>query len=106
MAKPNTRPFDRQIRDLESRLTRVKNGEISALSGGEQARAFLHIGRGVRRVIRGKSTGPADRAIDRVFADAEERIGAELQAAKSGRQAVITEAAKATVAKRAESKWW
>ncbi|MEU3522022.1 hypothetical protein ABZ770_43495 [Streptomyces sp. NPDC006654] len=106
MAKPNTKPFDRQIREAESRLTRVRNGEISALSGGEQARAFLHIGRGVRRVIRGKSTAAPDRAVDRVFADAEERISAELQAARTARQAVITEAATAKVAKRAESKWW
>ncbi|MFD5223900.1 MULTISPECIES: hypothetical protein [Streptomyces] len=105
MGKPNTRQLDRQIRESESRLRRIRNGEISALSGGEQARAFLHIGRGVRRVVRGKSTAAPDRAVDRVFADAEERVAAELAAARSARQTVINEAAAATVAKKS-SGWW
>jgi len=104
--KPNTRHLDRQIRDAEAKLQRVRNGEVTALAGGEQARVFLHIGRGVRRVMRGKSTSGPDRAVDRVFVGAEERIAAELQAAKTARQAVINEAAAAKVAKRAESKWW
>ncbi|MFF7373619.1 hypothetical protein [Streptomyces tricolor] len=103
--KPNTRQFDRMIRNGEALLKRVKNGEISALSGSEQAKVLFHAGRGARRVMRGKSTAPADRAIDRVFAAAEERIGAEIDAARQARTAVIKEAATATVAKKS-SGWW
>ncbi|WP_433860105.1 hypothetical protein [Streptomyces kronopolitis] len=106
MAKPNTRQLDRLIRETESRLQRVRNGEVSALSGGEQARFAVHVSRGVAKVARHKSTSKADRAIDRVFRDAEERLSAELSAAKSARQAVITEHAAATVAKKTESRWW
>jgi len=102
---PNTRQFDRMIRDAENKLRRVRDGEISALAGGEQARVFLHIGRGVRRVTRGKSSDPADRAIDRIFAGAESRYAAELQAAQTAKQGVINEAAAAKVAKKS-SRWW
>ncbi|MFG3216070.1 hypothetical protein [Streptomyces tendae] len=106
MAKPNTRQVDRVIREAESRLQRIRNGEVSALSGGEQARFIAHVGRGCVKVVRGKSTSKADRAADRVFADAEERVSAELAAARNARQAVINEAAAAKVAKKTESRWW
>jgi hypothetical protein len=105
MAKANTRQIDRIIRDSESRLRRVRDGEITALSGGEQARLALHIGRGVAKVARGKSTSRADRAQDQVFADAEERIGAELQAAQQARAQIVSRHAADTVAKRAERRW-
>jgi hypothetical protein len=101
----NTRQLDNMIRSAESKLRRVREGEISALSGGEQARVFFHIGRGVRRVVRGKSTSPADKAIDRVFADAERRYAAELQAAEKAKQQVIDQAAADKVAKKA-SGWF
>lgn len=106
MPKANTKPFDRMIRNLEAQLRSVRNGEISALSAGEKVRAVAHIGRGVHKVARGKSTNGPDAAVDRVFAGAEERIDAELQAAKKARQQAIADAATATVAKRAESIWW
>ena len=105
MRKPNSRQFDRMIRDAENKLRRVRDGEISALAGGEQARVFLHIGRGVRRVTRGKSTSGPDRAIDQIFAGAESRYAAELQAAQNAKQAAINEAAAAKVAKKS-SGWW
>lgn len=97
------RQLDRQIRDAEGRLRRIRSGEISALSAGEQARVFLHIGQGVRRVVRGKSPAGADAAIDRVFAGAEERVAAELAAAQAARQRLVGETAAAKVAKKG---WW
>lgn len=106
MGKPNTRQLDQMIRTAEAKLQGVRNGEISALSGGEQARVFVHIGRGVRRVVRGKSTSAPDRAIDRIFAAAEQRYSAELQAAQQARAKVISDAAAAKVAKKSESRWW
>ncbi|MFB7225492.1 hypothetical protein [Streptomyces sp. NPDC056227] len=106
MGKPNTRQLDQMIRATESKLKRVRAGEISALAGGEQARVLLHVGRGARRVMRGKSTSSADRAIDRIFAAAESRYAAELQAAQTARQTVISQAAADKVAKKTESKWW
>ncbi|MGW1365046.1 hypothetical protein ACWCQP_47670 [Streptomyces chartreusis] len=106
MAKPNTRQFDQLIRTAERKLQGVRNGEISALSAGEQTKVFFHIGRGVRRVVRGKGTSGPDKAIDRIFAAAEERYGAELQAAQQARQQVITQAAADKVAKKSESRWW
>ncbi|MGW4311013.1 hypothetical protein [Streptomyces californicus] len=106
MAKPNTRQVDRLIRDTEARLKRIRNGEVSALSGSEQARFVAHVGRGCVKVVRGKSTSKADRAADAVFAGAEERVAAELQAARTARQAVINEAATAAVTRKTESRWW
>ncbi|MER7659809.1 hypothetical protein [Streptomyces albidoflavus] len=106
MAKPNTRQVDRVIRETESRLQRIRNGEVSALSGGEQARFAAHLGRGCVKVVRGKSTSKADRALERVFSDAEERVAAELAAARTARQAVINEAATAAVTRKTESRWW
>ena len=106
MGKPNTKPFDRMIATAEAKLTAVRNGEISSLNAGEQTRVFFHIGRGVRRVIRGKGTSGPDRAIDRIFEGAEERYAADVTEAKKARQKLIGDAAAARVAKRAESKWW
>lgn len=101
----NTRQFDRMIRTAEAKLNGVRNGEISSLSAGEQARVLLHAGRGARRVMRGKSTAPADKAIDRIFEGAEARYRAELQAAQTAKQGAINEAAAAKVAKKS-SGWW
>lgn len=106
MGKPNTKPFDRMIAAAENKLKRAQAGEISVLSSSEKARFALHTGRGVRRVVRGKSTSDVDRLADRVFEEAAERYAAELLAAQNARQAVINEAAAAKVAKRAESKFW
>lgn len=101
----NTRQFDNMIKAAQSKLERVRNGEISALSGGEQVRVAFHIGRGVRRVVRGKSTSPADRAIDGIFADAERRYAAEVAAAEKAKQQVIDQAAADKVAKKS-SGWF
>jgi len=101
----NTRALDRQIRDAEQRLKRIRSGELSALSASEQARAYLHIGRSVRRVVRGKSTTSTEAALARVFADAEERVAAELTAAQAARQRLVAEAAAARIEKKT-SGWW
>ncbi|OYP09981.1 hypothetical protein CFC35_41945 [Streptomyces sp. FBKL.4005] len=105
MGKPNTARIDRVIRETESKLRRVRDGEISALSAGEQTRVALHLGRGAVKVVRGKSPSAADRAVDRILAEAEGRLEAELSAAKSARQALVTEAAAASVEKKT-SRWW
>lgn len=106
MSKPNTRQLDRLIQTAEAKLQGVRNGEISSLSAGEQARVFVHIGRGVRRVVRGKSTSAPDRAIDRIFQTAEQRYASELQAAQQAKAQVISQHAGAKVAKKTESRWW
>lgn len=106
MGKPNTKVWDRMIRDLETKLTAVRNQELWALTSGEKARVVGNGVRGARRVMKGKSTTPADKAIDRIFEGAEERYASELTEAKKARQKVISEHAATSVAKRAESKWW
>ncbi|MFF4709740.1 hypothetical protein [Streptomyces sp. NPDC001297] len=106
MAKANTRAIDRLIQTTERRLQGVRSGEISSLAAGEQARVFLHAGRGARRVMRGKSAHGPERAADRVFEQAEERLAAELAAAKRERQRIVSEAAAATVEKKTSGGWW
>lgn len=104
--KPNTKVWDRMIKHLEVKLTAVRNQELWPLTAGEKARLAGNGYRGARRVMKGKDPARAERAIDAIFAGAEERYASELTEAKKARQKVIGDAAAVRVAKRAESKWW
>ncbi|MFJ3481665.1 hypothetical protein [Streptomyces microflavus] len=90
----------------EARLKAIRSGDMSGLTAGEQARVVFHTGRGCVKVVRGKSTSKADRAVERIFKDAEERVAAEHAAEEALRKKKITDKAMAKAKKRAESKWW
>jgi hypothetical protein len=76
------------------------------LTAGEKARLAVHIGRGVSKVVRGKSTNAADRAADRVLSDAEERLKAEYDALESARKKTIRDKATAKAEKGSGFSWW
>ncbi|MEU2358846.1 hypothetical protein ABZ599_38825 [Streptomyces misionensis] len=101
----NTRKLDRIISDTEAKLRSLALGETTFLSAGEKARFAAHIARGGYQVTRGKSPGRADRAIDSLFEEAQQRLTAELSAARAARQQVIADAAAASVAKRSSGRW-
>ncbi|MFJ6394039.1 hypothetical protein ACIQJT_41425 [Streptomyces sp. NPDC091972] len=105
MGKPNTKVYDRIIRDAERKLEAVRNEEFWPLTGSEKARLVSNGFRGGRRVMKGKSPAPADRAIAAIFRGAEERYAAEIVQAQKAREQVIGEAAAARVAKKS-SGWW
>ncbi|MDX2695933.1 hypothetical protein [Streptomyces ipomoeae] len=105
MGKPNTRAVDQLIRTAEAKLTAARNQELWPLTSGEKARVVGNGVRGARRVMKGKSTTPADKAIDRIFEGAVERFAAELQAAQQARAQIISQHAAAKVEKKT-SGWW
>ena len=79
------------------KLEAIRKGELWPLTAGEMARIALHTGRGATKVVRGKSTDRADKAADRVLADAEERLKAEYDVLESARKAQIREKAQKKV---------
>jgi RNA polymerase-interacting CarD/CdnL/TRCF family regulator len=90
----------------DRRLTAVRNREQWPLTAGERARLNAHLVRGGVKVARGKSPAAAERAMDAVWAEAEERIAAEIAAAEKVRQEQIRAKAEAKAKRRAESIWW
>ncbi|QLJ06678.1 hypothetical protein HZZ00_37235 (plasmid) [Streptomyces sp. NEAU-sy36] len=102
----NTRKLDRIISDTETKLRSLGNGETTFLNAGEKARFAAHVARGGYQVTRGKSPAGADRAIDKLFEEAQQRLTAELSAARAARQQAIAQAAADKVAEKSESRWW
>ncbi len=96
----NTRKLDRIIADIETKLASVNRGETTYLTGSEKTAFAAHLVRGGVQVVRSKSHGNADRAMDRILEGAQQRLTSELSAARAARQQVIAEAASASVAKR------
>ncbi|MER7498329.1 hypothetical protein ABT033_37790 [Streptomyces pharetrae] len=95
-----------KVDQARRRLEAVRKGELWPLTAGEKARLAVHIGRGVSKVVRGKSTNAADSAADRVLSDAEERLKAEYDALESARKKTIRDKATAKAEKGSGFSWW
>ncbi|MFD7186293.1 hypothetical protein ACFV90_40820 [Streptomyces sp. NPDC059904] len=106
MSKPNTRQYDRIIRDATSNLQGVRRRKTWALTAGEQAKLAAYGTFMFAKATRLKSSPMADRGMAGVWSQAEQRLQAEIAAAERAKQAVISQAADAKLAKRAESRWW
>ncbi|MEV8340505.1 hypothetical protein [Streptomyces niveus] len=105
MSKANTHRLDREIQLTERKLEAVRRGEMWPLTASERRRVMTTLVGGSYRVVRGKSTGRAERQEEQIALAVETRLIAELTALQSERQRLITEAAQATAAKKS-SGWW
>lgn len=97
--------LERIIRTIANQLASVQQRELGHLSGSERRAIVRHTAVAGLQVGRGKSHGRADARAEQVWADAESRLRAELQAAKSLLQRQTGENATARVNKRAKG-WW
>ncbi|WP_438297727.1 hypothetical protein [Streptomyces sp. HUAS TT7] len=98
--------INRIIRTTENKLASVQRRELGHLTGAERRAILRHTTVGAIQVGRGKGHGRADSRAERIWGEAETRLRAELQAARSLLQQQTTQAATAKVTKRAESRWW
>ncbi|MGW3145850.1 hypothetical protein ACWDG1_14445 [Streptomyces sp. NPDC001177] len=105
MGKPNTRRLDREIQKTERMLEAVQNEEMWPLNSAERRKAVGALAGGSYRVVRGKSAGRAERALENVWNAAQIRLTAELTALRTERQRIVNEHATAEAAKKS-SKWW
>ncbi|MFF5914297.1 hypothetical protein ACFY8R_11660 [Micrococcus luteus] len=105
MSKPNTRPFDKQIEAATRKLQGVRSRELWALPAGDQAKVAGYVGVAFAKATRLKSSPMAERGIDRIWANAEAALTAEIAAAEKAKAEVIAQAAAAKVAKKS-SGWW
>ncbi|MET9643786.1 hypothetical protein ACFZB6_13805 [Streptomyces syringium] len=105
MGKPNTRRLDREIQKTERMLEAVQNEEMWPLNSAERRKVIGALAGGSYRVVRGKSTGRAERALESVWNAAQIRLTAELTALRTERQRIVNEHATAKAAKKS-SGWW
>lgn len=105
VSKPNTRRLDREIRATERKLEAVHNEESWPLNSAERRKLTAALVGGSYRVVRGRSTGRADRAVANVWTAAQVRLTAELTALRTERQRLVNEHAKDKAAKTS-SRWW
>ncbi|MGP4086129.1 hypothetical protein [Streptomyces sp. KR55] len=105
MAKPNTRRLDREILQTTRKLEAAQKGEMWPLTGPEKRAVVRALAGGSYKVVRGKSTGRADRKLETLWASVQTRLKSELKALQKERQRVVNEAASAKAAKKS-SGWW
>jgi hypothetical protein len=105
MAKPNIRQFDRAIQDAERKLAAVEKRELWPLNGSERRAIVGAVATGGVKAARGKSTAKADRTVETTWANAADRLRAEITAAERAKRKATEEAAAAKVAKKS-SGWW
>ncbi|MDH2388330.1 MULTISPECIES: hypothetical protein [Streptomyces] len=105
MGKPNTRRLDKEIRLTERKLEAVQNEEMWPLNSAERRKVVGALAGGSYRVVRGKSTGRAERTLENVWNAAQIRLTAELTALRTERQRIVNEHATAKAAKKS-SGWW
>ncbi|MFD5015649.1 hypothetical protein [Streptomyces chartreusis] len=105
MGKPNTSRLDREIRQTERKLEAVRKEETWPLTGKERRAVMGALAGGSYRVVRGKSTGRAERKLEMVWQSVMTRLSTELTALQSERQRIVNEAA-AVKAARKSSGWW
>ncbi|UUN27834.1 hypothetical protein [Streptomyces sp. FIT100] len=105
MGKPDTRRLDREIRQTTRKLEAVRNRELWPLDSHERRAVLASAVGGSYRVVRGRSTGQAERCIETAWQSAETRLVAEIAALHTERQRVVNEAATAKAAKKS-SGWW
>ncbi|MCM1975330.1 hypothetical protein [Streptomyces sp. G1] len=105
MGKPDTRRLDKEIQKTERMLEAVQNEEMWPLNSAERRKVVGALAGGSYRVVRGKSTGRAERALENVWNNAQIRLTAELAALRAERQRIVNEHARAKAAKKSSS-WW
>ncbi|MFJ2407058.1 hypothetical protein ACIOUE_37825 [Streptomyces xanthochromogenes] len=98
--------LNRIIQTAEKQLASVQNRELGHLTGAERRAILRHTTAGAIQVGRGKSHGRADSRAEQIWNEAENRLRAEIQAARSLLVQHTTQAATAKVNKRAASRWW
>lgn len=105
MGKPNTRHLDKEIALTERKLAAVRNEEIWPLTGSERRQVLGALASGSYRTLRSKSTGRAERTLERVWESVQIRLNAELAAFQKERGRIVAEAATAKATKKSSS-WW
>ncbi|MFE7174238.1 hypothetical protein [Streptomyces sp. NPDC057616] len=105
MPKPNTRRLDREIQHATRKLEAVRKEEMWPLTGAERRAVLGALAGGSYRVMRGKTTGRADRKLETLWQSVMARLTAELTALQTERQRIVNEAA-ATKAAKKSSGWW
>ncbi|GLP66620.1 hypothetical protein TUSST3_32410 [Streptomyces sp. TUS-ST3] len=105
MGKPNTSRLDREIRKTERKLEAVRKEEMWPLTGKERRAVMGALASGSYKVVRGKSTGPAERKLETLWESVQTRLTAEITALQTERQRIVNEAAAAKAAKKS-SGWW
>lgn len=105
MSRPNTRHLDREITLTERKLEAVRNEELWPLTGSERRQVLGALASGSYRTLRSKSTGRAERTLDRVRESVLNRLNAELVAFQKERARLVAEAATAKAVKKS-SGWW
>lgn len=101
----NTRQFDRIISAAQTKLAAVQRRETWALTVAEQRKFFASSAVAMAKATRQKSSPRADRAREQVWTAAESRLRAEITAAETARQQLLTQAAADKVARRSTG-WW
>lgn len=105
MAKPNTSRLDREIRQTERKIKAVQKEEFWPLTGAERRKVRGALVGGSYRVLRGKSTGRAERALEEAWNTVNTRLSSELAALQKERQRIVDEAAAEKAAKKS-SGWF
>ena len=105
MGKPNTRRLDREIQLANRKLEAVRNEEMWPLTGSERRQVLGALVGGSYKVVRGKSTGRAERKLETAWTAVQARLIAEIAALQKERGRIVAEAATAKAAKTS-SGWW
>ncbi|CAM5474198.1 hypothetical protein [Streptomyces canus] len=105
MGKPNTRRLDKEIQLTQRKIEAVQNEEMWPLNSAERRKVLGALAGGSYRVLRGKSTGRAERLLEQVWNAVNMRLTTELTALQMERARIVTEAAKDKTAKKS-SGWW
>ncbi|MFJ8677716.1 hypothetical protein [Streptomyces sp. NPDC093589] len=102
----NTRRLDREIAAAKKKLERVRSQDSSALPVGDQAKLAGLMGVALAKATRLKSSPMAERAADRIWSSAAERLAADVRVLETERQQLIDQEAADRRAKKTESRWW
>ncbi|MFJ2774912.1 hypothetical protein [Streptomyces sp. NPDC087300] len=106
MSKPNTRQFDKLIRDGQRKLREAERREMSGLNGAERGAVLRAAAVGAAKVARGGSGAREKQAADEAWAGAAARISAEITAAQTAKAAAVAQAAADKVAKKTKKGGW
>jgi hypothetical protein len=106
MGKPNTRRLDKEIQHTQRKIEAVHNDEWWPLTGSERRQITGALVGGSYRVVRGKSTGRAERRLEMLKQSVLARLTAELTALQIERKRILTEAATAKAARKSSGWLW
>ncbi|MFF9626632.1 hypothetical protein [Streptomyces griseosporeus] len=105
MGNADIRRLDRAIQATTKKLEAVRRGEWWPLTPRERAAMTRALVGGGYRIARGRSASRAEQRMESTGNAAEMRLSAELTALHAERQRLITEAARAKVARKS-SGWF